>query len=107
MEATKTVNKTGGVVAVGSSDLLDALLKTRKRLGMTQAEFAGEYGLSLDTIKSWECGRSKISPLSALRLSIKTGVNISAGKTTPVTVKKLLAPLLGEYDRKLRIRLGV
>ena len=31
----------------------------RTKAGMTQAEFAEYFGITLDTIKNWEQGRSK------------------------------------------------
>lgn len=31
----------------------------RKDLGITQKEFADLFGLSLDTVKSWDCERRK------------------------------------------------
>jgi putative transcriptional regulator len=32
----------------------------RRRVGMTQAQFAAAYDLNLDTLQGWECGRRKL-----------------------------------------------
>lgn len=50
---------------VGSSNLVVAM---RKRLGMTQLEFARVLGVSFVTVNRWENGRSKPSRLALRRL---------------------------------------
>ncbi len=47
---------------------LPALVKqTRKRLGLTQLEFAQRLGVSFQTVNRWENGKTKPLPM-ALRL---------------------------------------
>jgi len=33
----------------------------RRRVGMTQTQFAAAYDLNLDTLQGWECGRRKLN----------------------------------------------
>lgn len=41
--------------------LIEDFINSRKRNGfLTQKDLADYYGISINTVKSWECGRNKI-----------------------------------------------
>jgi transcriptional regulator with XRE-family HTH domain len=86
---------------------LDAMMRVRKELGMTQTEFAGAIGMSKDAVASWECGRNRIGPISALRMSAQLQRNVVEGKTDAISVAELVEPRVMEFERNLRRRLGV
>ena len=86
---------------------LAAMYRVRKELGLTQAQLAAAIGMSKHAVSSWEIGRNKISPSSALRMSARLQRNIIAGTTDPITVEELVRPRVEEYERRLRRRLGV
>ncbi len=44
--------------------------KYRKMAGLTQQEFSNLFGIPLDTVKSWDCGR-KLPPEWAEKLIIE------------------------------------
>jgi len=86
---------------------LAAMMRIRKELGMTQAQFARAIGRSKDAVTSWECGRNRISLSSALRMSARLQRNIVDGKTDAISVAELVEPRVMEYERSLRRRMGV
>lgn len=43
-------------------DYSDELKKIRKKLGMTQKQFAEKFNISVRTLQQWEQGRAKINP---------------------------------------------
>ncbi len=86
---------------------LAAMMRIRKELGMTQAQFATAIGMSKDAVTSWECGRNAIGRYSALRMSARLQRNIIAGKTDAISVAELVQPRVAEYEKSLRRRLGV
>jgi transcriptional regulator with XRE-family HTH domain len=83
------------------------MFRLRKELGMTQAQLATAIGMSKDAVTSWEIGRARMRSTSALRISARLQRNIMTGQAEPITVAALVEPLVMEYDRKLRRRLGV
>lgn len=44
--------------------------KIREDLGLTQADFAAEFGLSLYTLRNWEQGKRKPDPASRAYLKV-------------------------------------
>ena len=86
---------------------LATMFRLRKELEMTQAQFAAAIGMSRDAVASWECGRNQIRLITALRISAKLQRNIMSGQAEPITVEELVLPLVMEYERSLRRRLGV
>ena len=42
----------------------------RKKLGLSQAEFAIRFGLELDTIQNWEQGRNRPDPAATILLKV-------------------------------------
>jgi len=64
------------------------IISLREGLGLTQATFGGELGVSKMTVSRWECGRMRPSPAAAqgiLKLqaqSRRKGVVIDAEKRT-------------------------
>ena len=51
--------------AAQSEDARERLLSLRRRLQMTQAQFAEAIGMSLDAVKSCETGRTAADPARA------------------------------------------
>jgi transcriptional regulator with XRE-family HTH domain len=86
---------------------LPAMRRARKELGMTQAQFATAIGMSKDAVTSWECGRNRICITSALRMSARLQRNIIGGNTDPISSEELIHARLREYERRLRLRLGL
>lgn len=84
-----------------------AMVRARKGLGLTQAQFATVIGMSKDAVASWETGRNRMTPSSALRISARLERNIVAGRTERITVAELVKPRVEKYERSLRRRLGV
>ena len=86
---------------------LAAMRRARTELGMTQTEFAAAIGMSKDAVTSWECGRNRIGITSALRMSARLQRNIIAGNTDPISAEELIHARVREYERRLRLRLGL
>lgn len=86
---------------------LPAMRRARAELGMTQAQFAAVIGMSKDAVTSWECGRNRICITSALRMSARLQRNIMAGNTDPISAEELIHARVQEYERRLRLRLGL
>lgn len=59
-----------------NSDLFmnENLKKLRQELGLTQAAFAANVGVSKDAVASWETGRNRLSAGMARRIALATGV---------------------------------
>jgi putative transcriptional regulator len=47
--------------------------KLRKKLRLTQEQFAQKLGVSFATINRWENGKHKLSPLAQIRLRMIAG----------------------------------
>jgi DNA-binding transcriptional regulator YiaG len=86
---------------------LAAMRQVRKELGMTQKRFAAAIGMSKDAVASWECGRSRICSTSALKMSVRLQRNLIAGNTDPISADELIQARVKEYERGLRVRLGL
>ena len=81
--------------------------EVRKELCMTQKRFAAAIDMSKDAVASWECGRSRICRTSALKMSVRLQRNLIAGNTDPISVDELIQARVKEYERGLRVRLGL
>ena len=86
---------------------LAAMREVRKALGMTQKRFAAAIDMSKDAVASWECGRSRICRTSALKMSVRLQRNLIAGNTDPISADELIQARVKEYERGLRVRLGL
>ena len=86
---------------------LAAMREVRKELGMTQKRFAAAIDMSKDAVASWECGRSRICRTSALKMSVRLQRNLIAGNTDPISADELIQARVREYERGLRVRLGL
>ena len=86
---------------------LTAMREVRKELCMTQKRFAAAIDMSKDAVASWECGRSRICRTSALKMSVRLQRNLIAGNTDPISADELIQARVKEYERGLRVRLGV
>ena len=53
-----TARKTSGL------NRSEMIKKLRKKLGLTQEQFAAKVGVTFSTVNRWEDGRSKPSPLA-------------------------------------------
>ena len=46
------------------NDLARKIRRLRSKLGLTQEQFAAKVGVTFSTVKRWESGKSKPSPLA-------------------------------------------
>ena len=60
--------------------------RLRRRLGLTQSQFAERLGVHLVTVKKWETGAQRIGPLAARLLQLfaqQAGAVTSRHRTAP------------------------
>ncbi len=59
-----------GLEATPMAPPMPDIKKIREKFGVSQSEFATQFGLELDTLQNWEQGRNQLDPTARLLLKI-------------------------------------
>ena len=62
--------------AFAGSDLPGRIKRLRKKLGLTQEQFAATVGVTFSTVNRWESGKSAPSPLAMKQIELLYHENV-------------------------------
>ncbi len=64
------LNGSDSMPTIEQSDLIDLVRETRRRLALSQVEFAAKLGVSFQSVNRWENGRTQPLPIALRQIEL-------------------------------------